>query len=495
MSETPNHGYNVPNRGVQDWNVPLNENFQQYDTDIEIRDTESNRGNYEPKAGAKFLATDTERVYVGDGSNWQRMESTGTDSTLSSLEVSNRLTANAAEAASIRTSTLQLTSGSSNTLQISASDDTVVSAASQSTSDTAVALQGEVAGSSGKSEGVRGVSRSSEGIGVNGINWANSGSVIGVSGKAPNSPGGIGVLGTGSRYGVRSVGDARVDGKLETAGAVDASADLSVSNSSGSNSIQLSPTDTDAVAVTTDSSDNVASAVRAEASSNSGNTFGVYAVNRSTGGTGVFGVNFAGSGNTVGVVGDADTSPDGIGVHGAGGKYGVYSDGDARVDGSLQVDADLNVSGNKNFVQAVETADGPKEVAYTASEAPTARTEVSGVARLDDGRTRIDLPEHFGWVTSDDEPLHVQTTPYSVDSAGLAVVERTTEGLVVADRDGEGDYEFAYTVTGTRAGHEDKQVVREPGESAAVDPGADVPGTRTETASLRKQRTPTDTSG
>ena len=71
MPQTPNHGYNVPNEGAQDWHVPLNDNFEQYDTDIEIRDTAANRSNYDPKQGAKFLATDTGRVSLGDGSNWQ----------------------------------------------------------------------------------------------------------------------------------------------------------------------------------------------------------------------------------------------------------------------------------------------------------------------------------------------------------------------------------------------------------------------------------------
>ena len=43
MPQTPNHGYNVPNEGAQDWHVPLNDNFEQYDTDIEIRRSEERR--------------------------------------------------------------------------------------------------------------------------------------------------------------------------------------------------------------------------------------------------------------------------------------------------------------------------------------------------------------------------------------------------------------------------------------------------------------------
>ncbi|PSP92174.1 hypothetical protein BRC87_00730 [Halobacteriales archaeon QS_4_66_20] len=126
---------------------------------------------------------------------------------------------------------------------------------------------------------------------------------------------------------------------------------------------------------------------------------------------------------------------------------------------------DIEAEGAKNFVETVDTDDGEKEVVYTASESGTAHTEESGVAELDDGRAEIALPDHFGMVTDDDEPLVVQTTPYG-GSAGLKVVEHSTDRLVVEDLDGEGDYEFAYTVKGTRDGYADKEVVREPSASA-----------------------------
>jgi hypothetical protein len=77
MSRTPNHGYNVPEEGEQDWHRPLNENFEAYDTDIEVRDETANLDSYEPAAGAKFLATDTGVVYVGDGSDWLAMFQAG----------------------------------------------------------------------------------------------------------------------------------------------------------------------------------------------------------------------------------------------------------------------------------------------------------------------------------------------------------------------------------------------------------------------------------
>jgi hypothetical protein len=70
MVETPNHKYNAPAAGTNNWHVPLNENFENLDLDIEVRDSEANKGDYEPKPGAKFEATDSGAVYYGNGSSW-----------------------------------------------------------------------------------------------------------------------------------------------------------------------------------------------------------------------------------------------------------------------------------------------------------------------------------------------------------------------------------------------------------------------------------------
>lgn len=223
MPETPNHGYNIPEKGVENWHEPLNENFEQHDTDVEIRDADGNRTDYEAKAGAKFLATDTGTVYVGTGSEW-----------------------------------------------------------------------------------------------------------------VPRL-----VLGQHEKDGADVV---------ET----------------------------------------------------------------------VF-----------------------------------------RTDG-VRIEGDIEASGTKSFVQPVATADGKREVVYTATEAPTPYTEISGLSRLSDGRARIELPDHFALVTASDEPLVVQTTPYSSRTNGLAVLERSTERVIVEDCAGDGSYEFAYTVRGSRKGSEDKEVVRDP---------------------------------
>lgn len=81
-----NHNYEKPSKGATDWHIPLNGNFNELDTDVEIRDLEENRGAYTPKQGAKFFSTDTENVYVADGENWKRLGSRGKQASFESIE-------------------------------------------------------------------------------------------------------------------------------------------------------------------------------------------------------------------------------------------------------------------------------------------------------------------------------------------------------------------------------------------------------------------------
>jgi hypothetical protein len=86
---TDNHSYNTPTRGATDWHVPLNDNFERLDGDVEVRDRASNRGDYVAKAGAKFFATDTGATYIGDGSNWNRLATSGQDPEFTSVSVTS----------------------------------------------------------------------------------------------------------------------------------------------------------------------------------------------------------------------------------------------------------------------------------------------------------------------------------------------------------------------------------------------------------------------
>lgn len=61
--------------------------FSSLDTKVEIRDLDSARSDYIPKDGAKFFATDTESIYLGDGSSWNESVSTGVDPQLNSIQV------------------------------------------------------------------------------------------------------------------------------------------------------------------------------------------------------------------------------------------------------------------------------------------------------------------------------------------------------------------------------------------------------------------------
>lgn len=67
---TDNHSYNLPEKGAEDWDVPLNNNFERLDRDVEVRDEETQLDDYTPRNGAKFFATDTGAVYIGTGDEW-----------------------------------------------------------------------------------------------------------------------------------------------------------------------------------------------------------------------------------------------------------------------------------------------------------------------------------------------------------------------------------------------------------------------------------------
>ena len=71
MGETPNHTYNIPEAGTENWHEPLNDNFAQSDIDIELRGPDAEKEAYEPHSGAKFFATDTGIIYLGDGDAWK----------------------------------------------------------------------------------------------------------------------------------------------------------------------------------------------------------------------------------------------------------------------------------------------------------------------------------------------------------------------------------------------------------------------------------------
>ena len=212
------------------------------------------------------------------------------------------------------------------------------------------------------------------------------------------------------------------------------------------------------------------------ADNTSGQSVALFGRNQSTEGRAIRGYADATSGDTRGILGTVK-SPDGYGVEAtnsassgspvamrvgtsASNGTGIVSDDDIQVNGTVNATGDINVSGTKHFVQAVDTPAGEKTVRYTSVEAGRARTEYTDVAEMEDGRAEVELPEHFEMVTSDEEPLSVQVTPYATEEVKPQVVEQSADRVVVEDFSEEpGEYTFAYTVKGVRDGFEDKEVV------------------------------------
>lgn len=70
---TENHTYAEPEYKTSNYHIPLLENIDQYEIDIEVRGANATRTTYTPHTGAKFLATDTGDVYLGDGTGWNHL--------------------------------------------------------------------------------------------------------------------------------------------------------------------------------------------------------------------------------------------------------------------------------------------------------------------------------------------------------------------------------------------------------------------------------------
>lgn len=378
MAETPNHGYNAPDRGTEDWHEPLNDNFEAFDTDIEIRDTASNRSDYDPKAGAKFLATDTGRVSIGDGSSWTPLASTGSDPAFTTLNSGGQNLGIGSDRHGVP---LDIQGGNWN---LSAHDGDV----RIGDQDFRLAIGVSLGGAG------RGTARLRAKGGVEKLNLgAGDRSMLVLHGEDAN--------------------EILVRNSMQF--------DTPVSGGSRDPMMYMYPSGT-----ANEDQPIIAHSPRFPG-------WGLYYNDRNDE------FEFKANGNT-----------------------------SVRID---PFSGNINSSGAKNFVQSVDTDDGPKEVVYTASEAGTPHTEVSGVAELEDGRAVVDLPEHFGWVTTDEDPLMAQVTAHARERVHPQVTERSTRRIVIEDfEDPSASYEVSYTVTGTRKGFEDKEVVRDPAGSNDHDP-------------------------
>ncbi len=409
MPQTPNHGYNVPEEGATDWHEPLNENFEQYDTDIEVRDLEGNSGDYQPKSGTKFFATDSGKVFVGDGSSWTPVLTTGLRPTLMGInpDGSDLGVGNANPATRLHVTDNTAKTGSMDLSRPAA----VVENTSGDPKGDLLGLKTRVTNPGSQTDFLSFIGGSRQLGQLNGN--GSTGIRLGATGDLTLSAGGTDAVTVDGGSATVEVGDLETERSSPALHLKDRKA----------------------------TSERMKPLLRLERDSYNP------------------GIDFVSQDSL-----DARFRPNQNAF-----QFEILLEKDP-LNNVYIGGGGLEVEGSKDFVQEVDTEDGKREVVYTATEAPAARTEVSGVAAIEDGRVEIALPDHFGWVTDASEPIHVQTTPHATDSAGLAVVERSPERIVVADLDGTGDYEFSYTVSGTREGHADKEVVREPAESPPPEP-------------------------
>ncbi len=531
MSDTPNHSYNTPEKGTENWHGPLNENFENLEVDVELRDEgPPGSNNYEPADGAKYLDTVTGLVYLADGNTWtQVFDLTGGGGGGTSLSGGDGI-----DPSSISDGdTISVVWNDATSLDANGAINNFSLAADLDVNGQVDQLSGSVAGGQTLTN-IAGTNLNIDSSGTLNASGGSGGGITGLSGGDGINPGSIGDGDTltvdAGRYMRTSTGTVDFNGPAEwsnatqtttntvsgtaatVAGGENHEASASWATIGGGDDNLASGAESTVAGGFSNSAEaqeaavgggqaNTASGQNStvpggEANTASGaysfaagreataNNDGAFVVGDSTSNTvtsqdadearfqgevvsesffetdGSYAFNE--SGMFLNTFEDNNTGNDVFAISTVGLYGGFITQMRVNEVGDIRVTGDFDVDGNKNFVEPVETDEGEKEVVYTASEAAEARTEASGVAKVEDGRAVIELPDHFGWVTSDDEPLVVQTTPYADEPVQPQVTERSTDRIVIEDFAGVDEYEVAYTVKGTRVGQEDKQVVREP---------------------------------
>lgn len=138
------------------------------------------------------------------------------------------------------------------------------------------------------------------------------------------------------------------------------------------------------------------------------------------------------------------------------GKAGMYVNTAGR--GVLFAD-DIFAQNPKSF-RTNHPLDPTKEIWYACIEGPEAGIYERGTAYLSAGETWIPFSEHFSAILANNS-LTVTLTPHSADTYGLAIVEKTPNGIRVRElKGGKGTFGFDWEVKGVRKGYEDYQPVR-----------------------------------
>lgn len=74
VTSSDNHGFDLNYNTGDDWDY--NSEFDTLEKKVVVRDTDANRSNYTPHNNALYIATDTNEIHRGDGTNWNYFGST-----------------------------------------------------------------------------------------------------------------------------------------------------------------------------------------------------------------------------------------------------------------------------------------------------------------------------------------------------------------------------------------------------------------------------------
>ncbi|MEM7602711.1 MAG: hypothetical protein AAF357_15010, partial [Verrucomicrobiota bacterium] len=100
------------------------------------------------------------------------------------------------------------------------------------------------------------------------------------------------------------------------------------------------------------------------------------------------------------------------------------------------------------------------QIWYACIEGPEVAAYTRGTATLVNGVAEIRFSEDFELVVNP-ETMTILTSPWSAESEGLAIIERSANGFLVRElRGGTGTYQFDWEVKGVRKGFEQYEVVR-----------------------------------
>ena len=101
------------------------------------------------------------------------------------------------------------------------------------------------------------------------------------------------------------------------------------------------------------------------------------------------------------------------------------------------------------------------QIVYAGLTGPEAAAYIRGRATLVNGRAKIKFPEHFQMMVNS-EAMTIMMTPYSIESKGLAIINKNKMGFEVGELfEGSGNYDFDWEVKAVRKGYEDFEVVQQ----------------------------------